>query len=188
MVWTSQIPDRPFSYLCKNLRDFTYAKLLACANSLLGVFIPPLKLLAVCVGRDVGRCRIEGQVLVTVGFFTSQLEAFFSPRNVRFFFSYCFALLVSWMFWPAAKVLNNCGALSYNLSHHERKRQVQGHLVGTRNCRLPVRQNWCSWCKTWTDEYRHEGWRLQEPRPPRARDLQQKEFNMLPFASACRSM
>lgn len=104
---------------------------------------------------------LKGQALVAVGFFTLQLEAFFSPRNAWFSFSYCFALIVSWMFWPSVKVLN-CGALPYNLRHHEGKRQIWGHPVGTRNCRLPVWQNRCSWCRTAVDKEQHPGWSLQK--------------------------
>lgn len=54
-------------------------------------------------------------------------------------------------------------APSYNLSHHERKWQEWGHLVGTWNCRLSVQQNWCSCWKTWTKKHQHQGWSLQKP-------------------------
>lgn len=104
---------------------------------------------------------LEGQVLVAVGFFTLQLEAFFSPRNAWLSFSYCFALIVLWMFWPAVKV-PNCGALPYNLRQHESKQQIWGHLVGTWNCKLPIWQNGCSWCRTRMDKYQHPGWSLEK--------------------------
>lgn len=105
---------------------------------------------------------LEGQVLIAVGFFSLQLEAFVSPRNAWFFFSYCFALFVSWMFWPAAKVMN-CGALSYNLTHHERRWKVWGSSCGNMKLQTSVQQIWHSWCRTWMDEYQHQGRSLQKP-------------------------
>lgn len=104
---------------------------------------------------------LKGQVLVAVGFFTLQLEAFFSPRNAWLSFSNCFALIVSWMFWLAVKA-PNCGALPYNLRHHESKWQIWGHPVGIRNCRLPVGQNGGSWCRTGMDKQQHPGWSVQK--------------------------
>lgn len=90
----------------------------------------------------------------------------FSLCNLKLFsawlsFSSCFALIVSWMFWPAVKV-PNCGALPYNLKHHESKQQMWGHPVGTRNCRFPVWQSRCSWCRTGMDKQQHPGWSVQK--------------------------
>lgn len=67
-----------------------------------------------------------GQVLGAVGFFPLQLKAFVSSRNAPFPLSYCFAL-----FCECFGRQQDCRALSYNLSHHERKWKVWGHLVGT---------------------------------------------------------
>lgn len=84
---------------------------------------------------------LEGQVLVAVGFFTLQLEAFFSPRNAWLPFSYCFALIVSWMFWPAVKV-PNCGALPCNFEAPWKQRANMESSCG--NMKLQT-SSWTEW-------------------------------------------
>lgn len=69
---------------------------------------------ALRVGGDAGRCRVARAVLVAVGFFMLQLKALSGPETLSFSpgIASC----------PEGfDGQQNCGGLSYSLSHHDRK-------------------------------------------------------------------
>lgn len=74
----------------------------------------------------------------------------------------------------------NCGGLSYSLSHHDRKCELQGHLVGTR-----IAGFWLDKNHTVDAELRRiESGACRSLWLLRARYPQQKEFSMLPSTPA----
>lgn len=150
----------PFLDFCKKIKRLHLWRVVDLCHKL-EVLILPLKLLAVCVGRDVGRCRIGGASSGCCGLFHFATRSFFQPQKCLALLQQllCFNCLMNVL---ASSKSAECGALPYNLRHHGSKWPIWGDPVGTWNCRLPVWQNGCSWCRTGVDKEQHPGWSLQK--------------------------